>query len=117
LAGTRESPGITITREGRKYKVTRGMASVEATVQRQHRESSGQGLGEDLDTLVPEGVEAMVPFRGDVAEVITQLVGGLRSGMSYCDAKTLAELRQNARFVRMTEAGRRESNFHGVERL
>ncbi len=115
LAGTRESPGITINRDGRKFKICRGMASLEAAVQRQHRESTGLGLGEDLDSLVPEGVEAMVPFRGDVAEVVTQLVGGLRSGMSYCDARTVAELRQNARFIRMTEAGRRESNFHGVE--
>lgn len=115
LAGTRESPGVTITREGRKFKVCRGMASLEAAVQRQHRESMGQGLGEDLDSLVPEGVEAMVPFRGEVAEVVTQLVGGLRSGMSYCDAASIGELRAKARFVRMTEAGRRESTFHGVE--
>ncbi|MBV9119414.1 MAG: IMP dehydrogenase, partial [Chloroflexi bacterium] len=115
LAGTRESPGITINRNGRKFKVCRGMASLEAAVQRQHRESMGQGLGEDLDSLVPEGVEAMVPFRGEVSEVVSQLVGGLRSGMSYCDARTLPELRQNAQFIRMTEAGRRESTFHGVE--
>lgn len=115
LAGTRESPGVTITRNGRKFKICRGMASLEAAVQRQHRESMGQGLGEDLDSVVPEGVEAMVPFRGEVSEVVTQLVGGLRSGMSYCDARTLPELRKNARFVRMTEAGRRESTFHGVE--
>jgi IMP dehydrogenase len=115
LAGTRESPGVTITRNGRKFKICRGMASLEAAVQRQHRESMGQGLGEDLDSVVPEGVEAMVPFRGEVSEVVTQLVGGLRSGMSYCDAATIPELRKNARFVRMTEAGRRESTFHGVE--
>jgi IMP dehydrogenase len=115
LAGTRESPGVTITRNGRKFKICRGMASLEAAVQRQHRESMGQGLGEDLDSVVPEGVEAMVPFRGEVSEVVTQLVGGLRSGMSYCDAATIPELREKAQFVRMTEAGRRESTFHGVE--
>lgn len=115
LAGTKESPGVTITRDGRKFKICRGMASLEAAVQRQHRESMGHGLGEDLDSLVPEGVEAMVPFRGEVSEVVTQLVGGLRSGMSYCDAATIPELRQSARFIRMTEAGRRESTFHGVE--
>jgi len=115
LAGTRESPGVTVTRNGRKFKICRGMASLEAAVQRQHRESMGQGLGEDLDSLVPEGVEAMVPFRGEVSEVITQLVGGLRSGMSYCDAASVPELRKNARFIRMTESGRRESSFHGVE--
>jgi IMP dehydrogenase len=115
LAGTRESPGLTVTRDGRKFKICRGMASLEAAVQRQHRESMGQGLGEDLDAVVPEGVEAMVPFRGEVSEVVTQLVGGLRSGMSYCDAATIPELRKKAKFVRMTEAGRRESAFHGVE--
>ncbi|MFI5266954.1 MAG: IMP dehydrogenase [Chloroflexota bacterium] len=115
LAGTRESPGVTITRDSRKFKICRGMASLEAAVQRQHRESMGQGLGEDLDSLVPEGVEAMVPFRGEVSEVVTQLVGGLRSGMSYCDAGTIPELRSKAYFIRMTEAGRRESTFHGVE--
>src|SRR5579883_832456 len=115
LAGTRESPGVTITRNGRKFKICRGMASLEAAVQRQHRESMSQGLGEELDSVVPEGVEAMVPFRGEVSEVVTQLVGGLRSGMSYCDAATIPELRKNARFIRMTEAGRRESTFHGVE--
>jgi IMP dehydrogenase len=115
LAGTRESPGVTITRGGRKFKICRGMASLEAAVQRQHRESMGQGLGEDLDSVVPEGVEAMVPFRGEVSEVVTQLVGGLRSGMSYCDAGTIPELREKATFIRMTEAGRRESTFHGVE--
>ncbi|MBV8084662.1 MAG: IMP dehydrogenase [Chloroflexi bacterium] len=115
LAGTRESPGVTVTRNGRKFKICRGMASLEAAVQRQHRESMGQGLGEDLDSLVPEGVEAMVPFRGEVSEVVSQMVGGLRSGMSYCDAQSIPELRKNARFVRMTEAGFRESTFHGVE--
>ena len=65
--------------------------------------------------MVPEGVEAVVPYRGDVGEIVFQLVGGLRSGMSYCNARTLEQLRQNATFVRITEAGRRESGPHDIE--
>jgi IMP dehydrogenase len=120
LAGTTESPGVTIRRGGRQYKVTRGMASVEAAMQRQARENPERGWAEwedDLAEVVPEGVEAAVPYRGDVAEVIAQLVGGLRSGLSYCNARTLDELRANAQFVRITEAGRIESGAHDVEPL
>jgi IMP dehydrogenase len=119
LAGTTESPGVTVRRGGRKVKVTRGMASVEATMHRQAREDPGRGWAEwddDLAEVVPEGVEAAVPYRGDVDEVVSQLVGGLRSGMSYCNAATLEELRANARFVRITEAGRVESGVHDVDR-
>jgi IMP dehydrogenase len=120
LAGTTESPGVTIRRGGGKYKVTRGMASVEAAMHRQAREDPERGWAEwedDLAEVVPEGVEAAVPYRGDASEVIVQLVGGLRSGLSYCNARTLAELRANARFVRITEAGRVESGAHDVEAL
>jgi IMP dehydrogenase len=67
--------------------------------------------------VVPEGVEAAVPYRGDAAEVVFQLVGGLRSGMSYCNARTIEELQANAAFVRVTDAGRRESGPHDVELL
>jgi len=118
LAGTTESPGLTIRRNGRPYKISRGMASAEASFDRIAREQPGRGWAdwEDaIDDVVPEGVEAVVPYRGDVGEVVFQLVGGLRSGMSYCDAHNLAELRQNATFVRITEAGRRESGPHDVE--
>ncbi len=118
LAGTTESPGITIRRNGRPYKISRGMASTEASLDRMAREQPERGWAEWEDTMeqvVPEGVEAVVPYRGDVGQVIFQLVGGLRSGMSYCNARTLAELRQNATFVRITEAGRRESGPHDVE--
>jgi IMP dehydrogenase len=120
LAGTTESPGVTIRRGGRRYKVTRGMASVEAAMHRQAREDPERGWAEwedDLAEVVPEGVEAAVPYRGDAAEIVVQLVGGLRSGMSYCNARTLAALRTNARFVRITEAGRIESKPHDVESL
>ncbi|MCL4534037.1 MAG: IMP dehydrogenase [Bacteroidetes bacterium] len=118
LAGTTESPGLTISRNGRPYKISRGMASAEASLDRIVREQPGLGWAdwEDaIEDVVPEGVEAVVPYRGDVGEVVFQLVGGLRSGMSYCDAHNLAELRQNASFVRITEAGRRESGPHDVE--
>jgi IMP dehydrogenase len=120
LAGTRESPGVTITRGGRKYKVARGMASAEAHVQRLAREQPERGWAEwdeDVAEVVPEGVEAAVPYRGDAAEVVFQLVGGLRSGMSYCNARTVEELQANAAFVRVTDAGRRESGPHDVELL
>ncbi len=118
LAGTTESPGLTIQRNGRPYKISRGMASAEASLDRMAREQPGRGWAdwEDaIEDVVPEGVEAVVPYRGDVGEVIFQLVGGLRSGMSYCNARNLTELRQNATFVRITEAGRRESGPHDVE--
>ena len=70
-----------------------------------------------LSEIVPEGIEAMVPSRGKVAAVLGQLIGGLRSGMSYCGATTLADLRANARFIRVTEAGMRESLPHDVDTL
>ena len=112
LAGTSESPGLTIRRGGRPYKVTRGMASAEAAIRRRAREQPKLGWAEweeEVEEVVPEGVEAAVPFKGDVAEILFQLVGGLRSGMSYCNALTLEELRRNATFVRITDAGRKES--------
>ncbi len=118
LAGTTESPGLTVRRGGRPYKISRGMASAEAALARMAREEPHRGWAEweeDLERVVPEGVEAVVPYRGDVGEVLFQLVGGLRSGMSYCDAHNLEELRRNATFVRITDSGRRESAPHDVE--
>ena len=70
-----------------------------------------------LNTIVPEGVEALVPYKGKVSDVIYQLVGALRSGMSYCNAKTIKELWKNARFIKITDAGFRESKSHNVEEL
>src|SRR5665647_3200325 len=120
LAGTSESPGLTIRRGGRPYKVTRGMASAEAAIRRRAREQPKMGWAEreeEVEEVVPEGVEAAVPFKGDVGEILFQLVGGLRSGMSYCNARTLEELRRNATFVRITDAGRRESGPHNIEMM
>lgn len=118
LAGTTEAPGLIIRRGGRPYKISRGMASAEASLDRVARERPEKGWADwedEVEGVVPEGVEATVPYRGDVGEVVFQLVGGLRSGMSYCNARTLEELRQNATFVRITEAGRKESGTHDVE--
>ena len=112
LAGTEESPGTTVIRNGARYKVYRGSASAAVAVDRLRRERPEEQLDELAAGVVPEGVESVVPHKGTVAEVVHQLVGGLRSGMSYLDAATLAELRQNARFVRITEAGWRESLPH-----
>jgi len=116
LAGTDEGPGITVMRNGRKYKIARGMASLGAAVGRRAVEGGG-GSDEELSHYVAEGVEAAVPYRGKAEEVVEQLLGGLRSGMSYCNARTIPELQQNAAFVRITEAGRRESLPHDVEVL
>jgi IMP dehydrogenase len=113
LAGTEESPGASVNRNGRQFKLYRGMASLWASAERRDMPQEDDLLSE----IVPEGVEALVPYRGRVASVLAQLVGGLRSGMSYCGATTVAELRANARFIRMTDAGVRESMPHDVDTL
>jgi IMP dehydrogenase len=114
LAGTEESPGRTVLRSGGRFKVYRGMASVGAAEARRQRETSEDMLDELAAAVVPEGVEAVVPYRGSLADVLYQQVGGLRSGMSYLNARTLEELRKHARFVRMTDAGRAESQPHDL---
>ncbi|HEV2280915.1 MAG TPA: IMP dehydrogenase [bacterium] len=113
LAGTEESPGASVNRNGRQFKLYRGMASLWASAERRDMPQEDDLLSE----IVPEGVEALVPYRGRVAGVLSQLVGGLRSGMSYCGATTVPELRANAKFIRMTDAGVRESNPHDVDTL
>jgi IMP dehydrogenase len=116
LAGTDESPGMIMTRRGHRYKASRGMASLEANIERNKREGNDL-TQEEIEDYVAEGVEAAVPYRGKAREVLTQLVGGLQSGMSYSGAHTVAELQQKAIFVRMTGAGLRESGPHDVEVL
>ncbi|HZU14924.1 MAG TPA: IMP dehydrogenase [Chloroflexota bacterium] len=115
LAGTRESPGVITVRNGRRYKVSRGMASAGATLERRRREKPGWEGETDLTDVVPEGVEGMVPFKGDVSDVLTQLVGGLRSGMSYLGARTLPEVVANAQFIQITNAALAESRPHDIE--
>ncbi len=115
FAGTDESPGGIIMRKGMKYKVHRGSASFLATADRKIKlEHQSENR---LNTIVPEGVEAMIPYKGAVADVIYQIVGALKSGMSYCNAKSIAELWKNARFIKITEAGFRESKSHNIEEL
>ncbi len=115
LAGTDESPGFTFIRGGAKFKMIRGMASFAATVDRQLRERIGIEE-EELEELVPEGVEALVPYRGKASEIVGQLVGGLRSGMSYCGASNIAELQKKVVFTRISEASKKESEPHDVEK-
>ena len=109
FAGTEESPGETILYQGRTFKSYRGMGSMGAMTagsDRYAQDSSGK--------LVPEGIEGRVPYKGILAELVYQLVGGLRAGMGYCGCATIGELRENARFVRVTSAGLRESHVHDV---
>ena len=117
FGGTDESPGKTIIKNGKKFKMYRGMASFYASLGRRYRERGPQVVdsSDDLNDYVPEGVEAMVPYKGSVVEIIRQLVGGLRSGLSYCGAKTILEMHNNAEFIKMTSAGYMESQPHDVD--
>lgn len=113
LAGTDESPGESFLLEGRRFKVIRGMGSLSAM-----EEGSADRYFQDGDLdgkkLVPEGIEGRVPYKGPVADVLYQLVGGLRSGMGYCGAADVDELQKKARFIRITVGGLRESHPHDV---
>jgi IMP dehydrogenase len=116
LGGTDESPGKTLVKNGKKFKMYRGMASFYASLGRRYREEGQQVVdSQDLNDYVPEGVEAMVPYKGSVVEIIRQLVGGLRSGLSYCGAKTILQMQHNADFIKMSPAGFKESNPHDVD--
>ena len=114
LAGTDESPGMVMTRRGHRYKASRGMASREANIDRNRKEGNDL-TQEEIEEYVAEGVEAAVPYRGRAREVLTQLVGGLQSGMSYSGAHNFEEFQKKAIFVRMTGAGLKESGPHDVE--
>ncbi len=110
LAGTEEAPGETLIMDGRKFKVYRGMGSVDAMM----AGSKDRYFQEDAQKLVPEGIVARVPYKGSVSEVIFQLVGGIKSGMGYCGAKNIKELQKNAEFIKITHSGVRESHPHNV---
>ncbi|MBE0681468.1 MAG: IMP dehydrogenase [Anaerolineales bacterium] len=116
LAGTDASPGLMMTRRGHRYKASRGMASLTANIERNKREGNDL-TREEIEDYVAEGVEAAVPYRGKVREVLTQLIGGLQSGMSYSGAHSIQEFQNNAIFMRMTGAGLKESGPHDVEVL
>lgn len=110
LAGTDESPGEVVLYQGRSYKSYRGMGSMGAM----ERGSADRYFQSVSQKLVPEGVEGLVPYKGVLGDTIHQLIGGLRSGMGYCGAPTLAELRAGCHFVRLSNAGFRESHVHDV---
>ncbi len=110
FAGTEESPGETILYQGRTFKSYRGMGSIAAM----SAGSDRYGQFTETSKPVPEGIEGRVPYKGVLAEMVAQLVGGLRSGMGYCGCATIDELHQKARFIRITSAGLRESHVHDV---
>ena len=116
FSGTTEAPGTIFTNEGKQFKSYRGMGSVGAMSQ-QHGSSDRyfQGGVNEANKLVPEGVEALVPYKGDVSNIIYQIDGGLRAGMGYVGAGTIKELIQNSQFVQITNAGLRESHPHDVQ--
>jgi len=130
FAGTDESPGETILYQGRSFKQYRGMGSLgamaagSAGAERYFQQLDGaeastgmateEGDQNRLAKLVPEGIEGRVPYRGSISMIVTQLVGGLRSGMGYCGSGSIPELQQKARFVRISMAGLRESHVHDV---
>ena len=116
LSGTTEAPGEIFESDGHKFKTYRGMGSVGAMAQA-HGSSDRyfQGGVNEANKLVPEGVEARVEYKGDVSDIVFQIIGGLRSGMGYVGAATIDDLRENAQFVKITNAGLRESHPHDVQ--
>jgi IMP dehydrogenase len=115
LAGTDEAPGEVMVAQGERFKEYRGMGSLGAMKARSFsKDRYFQGDVEDVDKLVPEGIEGRVPYKGPLAPIVHQVVGGLRQAMGYCGAATIAEMQANTRFVRITPAGLQESHPHGV---
>lgn len=110
LAGTAESPGEIELYQGRSFKVYRGMGSLGAMA----AGSKDRYFQENASKFVPEGVEGRVPYRGTISEIVFQMVGGIRSGMGYCGKRTIEDLRKNSEFVRITNAGLRESHPHDI---
>jgi len=113
FAGVDESPGEKVLYEGRSYKVYRGMGSLEAMKQGS-KDRYFQDAEDDIQKLVPEGIEGRVPYKGTLSETVHQMVGGLRSAMGYCGCRSIGEMKKKAQFVRMTDAGLRESHPHDV---
>jgi IMP dehydrogenase len=115
FGGTDESPGSYVMKNGKRYKIYRGMASFYASLGRKSKETGVVPMNEDLNDYVAEGVEAMVPYKGSVTDIIKQLAGGIRSGLSYCGAHTIPQMQQNAEFIKMSRAGFAESQPHDVD--
>jgi IMP dehydrogenase len=114
LAGTDEAPGEVVLYQGRSYKMYRGMGSMEVMREGRSRDRYFQDTGASETKLVPEGIEGMVPYKGAVASIIHMLVGGLKSGMGYTGCRTIAELQEHGRFIRISAAGLKESHVHDV---
>jgi IMP dehydrogenase len=115
FGGTDESPGSFVMKNGKRYKIYRGMASFYAALGRKSKETGNVIINDDLNDYVAEGVEAMVPYKGTVTDIIKQLSGGVRSGLSYCGAHTIPQMQQNAEFIKMSRAGFAESQPHDVD--
>ncbi len=113
FAGVEESPGEKVLYEGRSYKIYRGMGSLEA-MKKGSKDRYFQDAEDDIQKLVPEGIEGRVPFKGQLQDTVYQMIGGLRAAMGYCGCRTIAEMKAKAKFVRMTEAGLRESHPHDI---
>lgn len=114
LGGTDESPGSFMTRNGKRFKIYRGMASFYASLGRKSKENGKVSFEDDLNDYVAEGVDAMVPYKGSVTDILKQLTGGIRSGLSYCGAHTIKQMQENAEFIKMSHAGYTESQPHDV---
>jgi len=114
FAGLQESPGEKILYEGRTYKIYRGMGSLEA-MKEGSKDRYFQDVEDDIQKLVPEGIEGRVPFKGELGDTVYQMVGGLRAAMGYCGAENISAMQAKARFVRMSDAGLRESHPHDVK--
>jgi IMP dehydrogenase len=112
FAGVDESPGETIIYDGRKYKMYRGMGSLDA-MQKGSKDRYFQDAEDDIKKLVPEGIVGRVPYKGSLSEVIHQMIGGLRSGMGYCGAANIQKLKE-AKFIRITNSGIKESHPHDI---
>ena len=115
LGGTDESPGSPVMKNGKRFKIYRGMASFYASLGRKSKETGSVSISEDLNDYVAEGVEAMVPYKGSVTDIIKQLTGGIRSGLSYCGANTIQQMQENAEFMKISRAGFAESQPHDVD--
>lgn len=114
FAGTDETPGENVLFEGRSYKVYRGMGSLEA-MKEGSKDRYFQDMEDDIKKLVPEGIEGIVPYKGPLKDTIYQIIGGLRSSMGYCGAKDIEEMKTKTKFVKITNAGLRESHPHDVK--
>ena len=114
FAGTEEAPGEKVLYEGRSYKVYRGMGSIDA-MKKGSSDRYFKDAEDDLNKLVPEGIEGIVAYKGNVGETIYQILGGLRASMGYCGAKNIKEMKEKTKFVQITNAGLKESHPHDVK--